>query len=167
MERWEFLRQRGKTSQEEPVPNFFNSAENQFQRWSNDNVEAIGSGTFHDLLELSYLMEEAPILIGTWDMHDSEDDEADDQESTRPPHIAMMEEPHVVSSDSNYMIWENNHDAIIPILEEQNLARERLPPDKENQMMVSLIAEYTPLTSETWDQRENLTNDKVDGTHLI
>lgn len=128
----------------------FTSAENQFPGFSNDNVEVIGSGTFHDLLKLlSHLMEEVAIPIGTRDMHDSEDEEVDDQESTKPPHKAMMEESHMISSDSNHMIWENNNDKIITNLEEQPLAREILYPDKENQTMVTLFAESTPLTSET------------------
>lgn len=40
----------------------------------------------------------------------------------------MIEESHVISSDFDHMIWEKNHDVIVPILEEKNHHKRETSP---------------------------------------
>lgn len=127
-EGWEILRQEDNMRQKALTLKSIALDEDQFIEWSNNNGKEIESVTSFNWMELSHLREEAPIPIRTQDMQDSGDDEDYDEKSIRPHPHSMIEESHVISSDFDHMIWEKNHDVIVPILEEKNHHKRETSP---------------------------------------
>jgi len=150
-----------KENHEMPTFESTTSADGKFLDASNDNVEAFGCDTFHELRE------GLPILVEDKGVQGRGNEEVYSRTLIGSLHYSSIKDSHLTSINLEQVNWEKHMEDVGSMVKNLTLARDRSPHDIESEEWATLSEEKLPppiIVGEHWEKKKI---EEVEETYLI